>query len=128
MRRFAVSFRPRTIFGSMLLAGLSLTGCSTDSLTPNRCVGPVVIVTPDQATFGIGDTILPVAALNGPPECRPIDMTLRQFRWRSSDENVARVSALKGYIVAKGTGQALISLYVPADSITWGVVHVTVVP
>jgi hypothetical protein len=126
MHHVAGMIRLRATVGCMLLAGLF--ACSTDSLTPNRCDGPVVRVAPDQVTFSVGDTVLATAALIGPPECRPIDMTLRQFRWRSTNETVARVSALKGYIVAKDTGQTLIMLYIPADSTTWALIPVTVTP
>lgn len=119
---------PLRRLGGVLLFGLVASGCSTDSLTPSRCVGPAVTVTPDRVTFAVGDTVLATAALTGAPECRPISMTLRQLRWRSSDSVIARVSALKGYLVARDTGHAIVTLYLPADSTDWGEIQVTVTP
>jgi hypothetical protein len=108
-------------------AGLVLAACSTEPMTPDPCTGPPVALTPEAAVLAVGDTVLAKAALVGPPECRPINMTLRTLRWRANDSSIARVSALKGYVVAKSPGNAVITVYYPADSSTWGDIHITVV-
>lgn len=114
--------------GACLLAMTLAAACSTEPSTPDSCTGPPVAVTPDSASLAVGDTLVAQAAFVGPVVCRPINMTLRAMRWMASDSTIARVSAIKGYVVAKGPGDAVISLYFPADSSIWGTIHVTVVP
>jgi hypothetical protein len=109
-------------------SSLVLAACSTEPITPDRCSVPPVSLTPEVAVLDVGDTVLARAALTGPPECRPINMSLRALRWRASDSTIARVSALKGYVVAKAPGEATITLYFPADSSDWGDIRVTVLP
>lgn len=116
----------RLLAGGTVALGLAVAGCSTEPATPDVCNVPLVEVTPTQASLFVGDTVLAQAALIGPPECRPINMTLRAMRWMSDDSTIARVSAVKGYVVAKGPGEAIIRLYFPADSSNWGEVHITV--
>lgn len=111
-----------------MLTALLLTSCSTEPSTPDVCNVPLAAVTPESAHLAVGDTVLAEAALLGPPQCRPIGMTLRAMRWMASDSSIARVSAIKGYVVAKAPGQAVISLYYPADSSVWGTLQVTVDP
>jgi hypothetical protein len=115
--------------GACVLAlTVAATACSTEPPTPDSCTSPPVAVTPDSASLAVGDTLLAQAAFVGPVVCRPINMTLRAMRWMASDSTIARVSAVKGYVVAKGPGEAEISIYFPADSSIWGTIHVTVVP
>jgi hypothetical protein len=130
MTAIGLGARDRGRYTRQLLAASSLVlaACSTEPMTPDPCTGPPVSLTPESAVLGVGDTVLAKAALIGPPECRPITMTLRSLRWRASDSSIARVSALKGYVVAKSPGDATITLYFPADSSTWGDIHITVVP
>lgn len=118
----------RLLAGLLLASSMIMAACSTEPQTPDTCTVPPVVLTPESASLMVGDTVLAQVAFVGPPECRPITMSLRSMRWSSSDSTIARVSAVKGYVVAKGPGEAIITSYFPADGSTWGEIHVTVVP
>lgn len=97
-------------------------------MTPDPCRTSPITVSPDRVSFAVGDTVLMLATLTGAPECLPLALRMGKLRWRTDDSTVARVSAVKGYLVAKGAGVSMVTVYFPADSTVWGEVPVTVTP
>lgn len=114
--------------GSLALTGLGALACATESLTSDPCLTSPITVSPDRISFAVGDTVLMLATLTGAPQCLPLSLRMGKLRWNTTDSTVARISAVKGYLVAKGPGESMVTVYYPADSSVWGQVPVTVTP
>ncbi len=112
----------------LLLAGLGGWACATDPVSPDPCRTPPISVVPDRVHFAVGDTVLFRASLTGAPQCLPPTLRMGNLRWRSTDSLVARISANKGYLVAKGPGETVVTVYYPGDGSVWGEVPVVVTP
>lgn len=119
------SITPARFLGASLPLLLAL-GCSTEPSVPNPCTDAVVAIEPHAISIEVGDTVLATMALRGPAQCRPITMTINELRWQMLDTSVARVSALKGYVVGRKVGTTQAMVYFLEDSSVWAQIPVTV--